>query len=599
MVDGQVNKFPYIIIEVANTHGGQIDYLKNLVSQFESYHNGYGIKFQAFHYDTLATEDFDYYDVYKKLVFGLEEWCEVIEEASRTKDVWLDVFDGFGIEVLKQNLGSVHGIKLQVSAVFNLELIDLLSELAISDKRLIVNVASLDIDEIARVLESIREKLRVSELLIEVGFQAFPTELSDSGLSKIQLFKKEFGTEIVFADHLDGKSDKSIWTPIFAYCKGANFIEKHVMLGEEFETEYDHFSSLTPRRFKFFVENLEAYSNALNAPLVNDREKEYFNKTLLRPILKTNKEHRSLIDIKNDFAYKRTNQDGLTIPQIEALTEEHNVFSQPLEEGKTLQNSSLKKAKIAVIIAARLKSSRLKQKALLKLGELTTLEMCLKNASKFSGVDEVILATSTLESDDQLAIQEYNPQVFVHRGSPEDVIDRYLGVIRQKDIDVFVRVTGDNPFIDNKIYQTLIESHFKTGADYTTAKKAALGTNLEIINVNALEKVNSYFPNAEYSEYMTWYFVNNPEHFKLNVIDLPESFVRDYRLTLDYPEDMEMFTEIHNQLHSKMPDYDLSDVFNLLDTSPEIAKINANCQVKYQTDPQLIKTLNEKTKIIK
>lgn len=252
---------------------------------------------------------------------------------------------------------------------------------------------------------------------------------------------------------------------------------------------------------------------------------------------------------------------------------------------------------IATIIACRLKSSRLPRKALLKIGDLSSIEYCIKNALKFTNVDYTILATSTVDEDSVLKDYTYSDSVIFHRGDPEDVIQRYIDIINKLKIDIVIRVTGDMPFISDKILQILMKSHFETGADYTVAKKAAAGTNLEIINATALKKIKSYFPYADYSEYMTFYFVNNPSYFKLNFIDLPENLVRDYRLTLDYAEDLTMFNHVSNYFISQKVDYDIETLFQYLDNNPEIADINSQCLLTYKTDAKLIALLNEKTTI--
>jgi len=112
-----------------------------------------------------------------------------------------------------------------------------------------------------------------------------------------------------------------------------------------------------------------------------------------------------------------------------------------------------------------------------------------------------------------------------------------------------------------------------------------------------LETVKSFFPDAAYSEYMTWYFANNADHFKLNYVTLPEDLVRPYRLTLDYDEDLGMFRMIEENLSGKNSEYTLRDVFEFLDANIEISNMNAHIQAKYKTDQALIDTLNEKTKI--
>src|SRR5699024_6667663 len=99
-----------------------------------------------------------------------------------------------------------------------------------------------------------------------------------------------------------------------------------------------------------------------------------------------------------------------------------------------------------------------------------------------------------------------------------------------------------------EIVDYLVSQHFISGADYTAAKVSAVGSSAEIINVNALRKVSDYFGVAEHSEYMTWYFMNNKDFFKINLVELPEEWVRDYRMTLDHPEDLCMLETLINQI---------------------------------------------------
>ncbi len=586
----------YVIIEVANTHGGNKAYVNSLLDEFYSYNKNYGIKFQPLHPDKLATPDFQWYPVYQKLVFSPQDWKDIISKAKQTKDFWLDLFDDYGIQILKENIEHVHGIKLQVSVLYNLVLIKALSKLDLSKQKLILNVASLSIDDIATQLQYFEANVNAKEILLEVGFQGYPTELGDSGISKINIVKQKFNKQIVFADHVDGNDEYAIWLPALAAASGADIIEKHVMLSA-LPTEYDIYSSLTPERFKMMIDVLKNYSSLTQADFINDREKEYLTKSILKPIINKDKNIGESFSVYDDLDYRRSGKSGLNGIEVKNLLNSFHVLSSDKHVGETLQKSDFKKANIAVIIAARLKSSRLKEKALLKIGNLTSVETCIKNACRFNNVNHVILATSDLDSDAALKDYTYKPSVIFHKGHPEDVIQRYLDVTRKLKIDVIIRVTADMPYIDDEICQILLKSHFENGADYTAARDAAVGTNLEIINVQALEKVKSYFPSAEYSEYMTWYFMNNKEHVKINLVDLPEALVRDYRLTLDYDDDLNMFNKMEEKLPSK-EDYTLRDIYNILDANPDIASINSHIKLKYKTDQTLIDTLNIKTKIV-
>lgn len=253
---------------------------------------------------------------------------------------------------------------------------------------------------------------------------------------------------------------------------------------------------------------------------------------------------------------------------------------------------------IATIIACRLKSSRLPGKALLKIGDLTSVEYCIKNTLKFTDSKMTVLATTTEKEDAELANYTYSPEVKFYQGPVEDVMQRYVDVIDLYGIDIFIRVTADMPFVSDDILKVILKSHLENQADYSIGTQAAIGTNLEVINAEALRKAKSYFPTAEYSEYMSFYFTSNPGHFKLNKVELPPELVRNYRLTLDYEEDLKMFNKIQSYLEQNKIEPTLKNIFKFLDENPSIAQMNQNLIVKYTSDPTLVETLNRVTKII-
>ena len=250
---------------------------------------------------------------------------------------------------------------------------------------------------------------------------------------------------------------------------------------------------------------------------------------------------------------------------------------------------------IAAIIACRLKSTRLRKKALLKVGNLTSIELCLKNILKVENLNQVILATSDLPEDTELKKYTYSDNVIFHVGDPVDVIERYLTAIDLYKVDVVIRLTGDCPYPSNEIIQTLMKSHFETGADYTAAKKSAIGTDPQIFNTTTLKKIRELFPKTDYSEYMNAYVVNNPQCFKINLVDLPYNLVRNYRLTLDYKEDLDVFRKIERYFHENNLEFSLPKLFLFLDANPDIAKINQKMHIKYVHDKKLVKEIKMAT----
>lgn len=583
------------IIEVANTHGGSLSYLLDLIKEFEEF-EGSSIKFQPLHPDKIATDDYQWYPVYKELYFSPSEWNTIVEEASLTKLVWLDLFDTYGVEILNNNLGKIHGIKLQASILYNAEVIKALEEMDCSSLDLIINVSAIQKGAIAERLETLKKSIGPKQILLEVGFQSYPTQLEDSGLNKIKELREQFDNPIVFADHLAGDSEDAIIFPLVASLFGADYLEKHVM-HSNLETKYDYFSSIKVADFKKLVEKVEAYGDLPSKPFINQKEIDYLVNSIQKPLAKTPLEAGKGINIQEDLLFRRSAQNGLSVSEISKLKEEHYILATDLNENQTLRREHFKKASIGTIIAGRLKSSRLKRKALLPIGQISSIEKCIQSCLKFPESSNTILATSTEEEDAELASFTYASNVLFHQGHPDDVIQRYLDITRKHKLDVIYRVTADMPYVSSEIAELLLKSHFETGADYTAARVASVGTAPEIINVQALEEVKSHFPNADYSEYMTWYFQNNKEHFRVNIVDLPEELIRDYRLTLDYKEDLDLFQAVDEHLSSKGKEENIKEIFTFLDSNPNIAQLNSHIGLKYKTDQALIDTLNRVTKI--
>jgi len=590
-----MTKTPYQILEVANTHGGNLDYVLSLIDEFSEFED-YGMKFQPLHPDMLATKDYEWYPVYQELLFSHDEWHTIIGKAIKHKQIWLDLFDDYGCDILEKEYDKITGIKLQSSVLFNEVLLNRLSEIKLTNKTLAINVSGFELPEIQERIKSIKKSIEPREIWIEVGFQSYPTDLADSGLIKISSLKKHLDNPIVFADHSDGNGDDAIWLPIIAAMEGVDALEKHIK-HSTLETKYDHFSSLDVVKYRKYIGNLNSYLDLKGMPFINDKEHQYLAKSIQIPIAKNVINQGRQISFTADLEYKRSGKSGIDILSLKKSKEEYQILAVDVAKGEPLQESNFKKAKIATIVACRLKSSRLPKKALLPIGELPSVERCLKSCLTFDNTDYTILATSTLSEDDDLKNYTFSDKVVFHKGDPDDVVQRYLDIVDELKIDVIIRVTADMPFVSSEIAEFLLREHFNSGADYTCAKEAAVGTNLEIINTSALKKVKKHFPRAEYSEYMTWYFQNNPDHFRLHFVELPAKWIRDYRLTLDYPEDLEMFNAIEKYFLEIGKEFTLFDAFKFLDENPAINSLNAHLTLRYKTDQSLIDTLNEVTKI--
>lgn len=587
----------YNIIEIANTHGGDASYVENLVDEFSDLKGVFGIKFQPFHYDRTALPDFRAYNLYKKLYFPPDRWADLIKKAHETKDIWIDVFDEYSCEIIQANLNSITGLKFQASILYNIDVIRHLSGLDLRSKKIILNISGIELSRIAPLIELFKSRLNPQSLILQVGFQAYPTEPEDGGLQKIKTLQEHFGSyALSFADHTSPDKEESRLLPIMAAVLGATYLEKHVRLSGP-KPEYDFQSAMDKQQYLSYLESMETCRNCLESSFINDKEKTYLKKSIQVPVLKRNIRAGRLIDMENDLDFRRTNQAGLSADEITELVNNYYILGQSKKIGETLRKEDFKKANIAVVIGCRMKSTRLPRKAVLKIGELSSVELCLKTALRFKNVNHVILATSWLEEDAELEKYTYSEQVILEKGHPDDVLDRYVQVVDKYKIDVVVRATADMPYLSAEIFDFLLDSHFRSGADYTKAKKMAVGTSISITNGEAFRRAKYYFPDAEYSEYLTYYFLNNPNHFKLNMVDLPPEFIRDYRLTVDYQEDLDVFNLIEAHLKADNLEPTIHNIFDFLDHNPNVVAMNKNMIMTYEVDQALIKKIKEHSTI--
>jgi N,N'-diacetyllegionaminate synthase len=592
-----MNKIYEVIVEFANSHEGKKSSLFKMIEEVENFdYPNFSVKFQIFSPDGIAIPDFEWYETYKKITFTHKDWEIIINlTANKNIGIWIDIFDYFGVEIFEKHINTIKGIKLQASVLENHEVVERLKSICLTNTSLMINISGYMIDDALNLIQAF-SSLSPKELVVQIGFQSYPTEIEHTGLIKIQALKGLIKNKICIADHTDAQTEEAIDIPVYAVAVGADMIEKHFCLDRN-ATKYDFYSSLNKNEFHQMFKKLNNLYLSKGKNFLNNMESEYLRKTIQIPILKHKKNIGDLLSPK-DFIYRRTSQVGLKNKEIFEIQERFSILKREISEHHSITKNDFKNAKIAVIVAGRLKSTRLKKKAILPINGKTSLEWCLNSCLAISNVEKVILATSTLEQDSQLV--NYLPtdkRMCFFQGDPEDVISRYVAAADKHEIDVVIRVTADCPFISKEIAEILLAEHFKKGADYTAAREFAVGTSSEIINVSALKKVLAVMGSANYSEYMTWYFQNNKDYFNVNIVDIPTIFIRNYRLTLDYEEDIRMFTAMIDAIDKEKKTINIETIFEILDNNPEIAKINSHLTLKYQTDSTLIETLNKETKI--
>ena len=144
--------------------------------------------------------------------------------------------------------------------------------------------------------------------------------------------------------------------------------------------------------------------------------------------------------------------------------------------------------KSAFLITARLKSTRLPEKVMLRIVNKPLIVHMIDRIKHAKYVDKIIICTSTNSQDDPLEEVALAENIYCFRGSEDDVLHRLLDAAKKHELDYFANITADAPMIDPIIIDRTIEEYEKVGADLIVPTEGAVGGCM-VVKVSALKKV--------------------------------------------------------------------------------------------------------------
>ena len=238
---------------------------------------------------------------------------------------------------------------------------------------------------------------------------------------------------------------------------------------------------------------------------------------------------------------------------------------------------------IGCILQARMSSTRLPGKVMMKIDSENTMLDCVINQLKNSKqTKNLVVATTEQKEDDVIVELVKRREIKYFRGSKKDVLDRYYQCAKKFDFSEIVRITADNPLIDYEIVDKVVE-HFKLkNYDYITIDQPQISTfhqtypwgyNVEVFTFSALENAWKNAKLASEREHVTPYFYKNNEIFKQTSIENSEDLSR-FNCTVNTKYDLELIKKIYSNI-KKRPIL-LSDVIKLFKANPELIKINTH-----------------------
>ena len=111
----------------------------------------------------------------------------------------------------------------------------------------------------------------------------------------------------------------------------------------------------------------------------------------------------------------------------------------------------MEKMKVVAIVQARLDSSRLPRKVLMKVKKLTLLEILYKRLLKSKKINKIIFAIPGDKVNRELASFLKKKKIKYFLGDKDNVLKRYYYAAKKFKANLVVRVTGDCPLVDPEL----------------------------------------------------------------------------------------------------------------------------------------------------
>lgn len=246
------------------------------------------------------------------------------------------------------------------------------------------------------------------------------------------------------------------------------------------------------------------------------------------------------------------------------------------------------------IIQARLGSSRLPAKVLKPIMGRPMLSYMIERVKYVKGIDGIVIATTTNESDMPIVNFCLENSIAYFRGSETDVMDRYYQTAKLKQADIIIRLTADCPLIDPEVVEDILRVFC---ADYPNidfagnVKPATFpdGLDTEVFSFSSLERAWNEAKLPLEREHVTPYFYDQEGRFRTRNITAEKDY-SNYRITVDHQEDFDLVSDILQALYKPGYAFNYEEIIRFLDQHPEIKQKNS----KFIRNPWYVQYQKEK-----
>lgn len=230
--------------------------------------------------------------------------------------------------------------------------------------------------------------------------------------------------------------------------------------------------------------------------------------------------------------------------------------------------------KILALVQARMGSTRLPNKVMKEICGRPMISILLERLSKSKEISKIILATSVDNKNEILKTYVNELGYDVYQGSENNVLERFYLAAKFERPDAIVRITGDCPFVDSELVDSVIKRFITDEVDYTSNIDPPTfpdGLDIEVFKFSALEKAYNSTNEVFDLEHVTPFIRNSKLFSKSNFSN--DRDLSNQRWTVDELDDYNVAKAVFEHF-SPNTLFSWQEIQNLYQKKPEIFSTN-------------------------
>lgn len=243
-------------------------------------------------------------------------------------------------------------------------------------------------------------------------------------------------------------------------------------------------------------------------------------------------------------------------------------------------------------IEARMASTRLPAKVMAVVLGRPLLELLIERVAGATSVGRIVVATTVNPEDDAIEALATRLGVGCHRGSVDDVMGRVLGAAEAFGADDVVALTGDNPLVDPRLIDDVVEFYRAGGFDYVTTthmhhslnwkaqRTFPVGVSVQVFSRRTLADAAASVDDPAVREHTSFAIYDRPERYRLGAFEATGPYAcwrrPELRMTVDTAEDLEVIREIFETLGARDVRFSTGEAIRLLADTPRLRALNGH-----------------------